>query len=87
MGDSNVMGAIIDAIINPLLLLLFSVGAFLFVWGLVEFLWKVDTEDGQKTGKQHMLYGLLGMFIMATVFGIISIITSTLGVSFPPSLR
>lgn len=81
------MNAIIDTIINPIMLLLFSAGAFLFIWGLVEFLWKVDTEKGQETGRQHMLWGLVGMFIMATVFGIISLITSTLGVEFPPRIR
>jgi hypothetical protein len=32
-----------------------------------------------KQGLQHMLYGLLGMFIMVSVWGIIGLITNTIG--------
>ncbi len=69
-------------IINPLLLLLFSVGLLVFVWGIVEFLWGLsqDTEHKEQ-GKQHMLWGLVGMFVMASAFAIIKLIANTVGVN------
>lgn len=83
MEGRAVMGAIVDAIINPIILLIFSAGVFFFMWGLVRFLMNLDNPEGRKTGQNHMLWGIVGVFIMATVFGIISIITNTLGVDIP----
>ena len=77
------MGAIVDAIINPIILLIFSAGVFLFMWGLVRFLFNLNNPEDRKTGVDHMLWGILGVFIMATVFGILSIITNTLGIDMP----
>ena len=81
------MSAIVATIIDPIILLLFSAGVFLFMWGMVEFLFKSDSEKGRETGQQHMLWGIIGVFIMATVFGIIQIILSTLGLPDPTNLR
>jgi len=67
-------------------LLIFSVGIFFFTWGLVVFLLNLDNPEGRKTGMSHMLWGIIGVFIMATVFGIISIITETFGLGDPTNL-
>jgi len=80
------MGAIVGSIIDPIVLLIFSAGVFLFTWGLVVFLLNLDNPEARKTGVQHMLWGILGVFIMATVFGIISIITETFGLGDPTNL-
>ena len=86
MDGKEVMAAIVKNIIDPLVLLIFSVGIFLFTWGLVVFLTKVDDPEGRKTGVQHMLWGIIGIFIMATVFGIINIVTETFGLGDPTNL-
>ena len=66
-------------IINPILLLLFSVALLYFLWGITVFIWKADSEDGRSTGIQHMLWGVIGMFIMIAAWGIINIIGNTFG--------
>jgi len=73
-------GCLSGAIINPLLALIFAAGLLVFVWGVVEFMWGMSTEAGKKDeGKQHMLWGLVGMFVMVAAYAIIKIIASTLG--------
>ncbi len=79
----SVLDKIIALIINPLIMLVFSAGVFLFMWGLVVFLFKADDPAGRKQGQQHMLWGIVGVFVMATVYGIISIIAETFGLSLP----
>lgn len=66
-------------IINPVLLLFFSVGLLYFLWGITVFIWKADSEEGRSTGIQHMLWGVIGMFIMVAAWGIINIIGNTFG--------
>lgn len=74
----NIIGRFVDYIIDPLILIVFSAGFFLFLWGLVNFLWNID-EGGENTaGKQHMIWGIVGMVIMVSVYGIISMIDNTL---------
>jgi len=68
------------AIINPIIGIIFALAFLLFVWGVAVFLMKADDATGREQGKNHIIYGLIGMFIMVSVFGIINIITNTLGV-------
>ena len=86
MSGREVMAKIVGSIIDPLVLLIFSAGVFLFTWGLVVFLLNSENPEKRKVGVQHMLWGIVGVFIMATVFGILSIITDTLGLGDPTNL-
>jgi len=76
----EVMDKIVDSIINPLILVIFAAGVFMFTWGLVIFLLNMNSPDKRSEGVQHMIYGVLGIFIMASVFGILGIIKSTFGI-------
>jgi len=86
MDGKEVMAKLVGSIIDPLILLIFSAGIFMFTWGLVIFLTQLDNPEGRQTGVRHMIWGIAGVFIMATVFGIISIITETFGLGDPTNL-
>lgn len=66
-----------EQIINPLIFLLFALAFVYFLWGVFEFIQK--PEDHEK-GRNTMLYGVIGMFIMVSVFGIMRLIANTIGV-------
>jgi ABC-type phosphate transport system permease subunit len=68
-------------IVDPLLLVIFAAGFFLFIWGLFEFMVNSSRGADRETGKQHMIYGTIGMLIMVSVYGIISLIDSTFGLN------
>jgi len=55
----------------------------MFVFGLVEFLLSLSKGGETKTGRDHMLWGLLGMFIMVSVFGILRLLSDTFGFGVP----
>ncbi len=78
---SQIVERLNDLIIRPLVLLVFAAGFFLFMWGLVMFLWNSKEGEIADTGKQHMLWGVVGMFIMVSVAGIIATITGTFGIN------
>lgn len=78
------MGQLVQAlntvIINPLLVLLFAAGLAVFVYGVAEFFFKFNIrgdEHAKEDGKNHMLWGIVGMFVMASAFGIIAVIQNT----------
>ena len=72
-------------IIRPTMEMLFAAAILLFVWGLVQFLWSLDEGGEQATGKAHMFWGIIGIFIMVSIWGILSIVTATFGFSPNPN--
>lgn len=78
---STIIDKFVDYIIDPAILVIFAAGFFLFMWGLVQFIYKLD-EGAQSSGKQHMLWGIVGMLIMVSVYGIISLIDDTFDLDF-----
>lgn len=67
-------------IVNPFLALLFVLATLYFVYGLVRYLLAGQSDEDRTTGKSHMMWGLLGMFLMISVFGIMRLIVNTFGI-------
>ena len=65
-------------ILNPIIFTLFTVAFVVFIWGLVQFVAHLDNEEARDTGGKHMLWGIIGMAIMAGVVGIVAIIQNTI---------
>lgn len=71
-------------VLNPLIWLLFAVALVIFLWGVVEFLRERDSNSQKANdGKQHLLWGLVGMFIMVSAFAILNLIKNVLGSTIP----
>lgn len=79
-GGPNIVDALVKAFINPALALVFGAGLVVFIFGVVEYLWSLNVRGtASEEGKQHMFWGLVGMFIMVAAWGILRIIDGTLG--------
>lgn len=80
MAD-RLINRFVDVIIDPLLALLFAVALVYFMWGLIVFLANPDDETKRSEGRRHMLWGIVGMFVMIAASAIIEIILRTLQVT------
>jgi hypothetical protein len=69
-----------DLILTPATLAVVSLGFLYFMWGLYSFMRAAQSGGNVNDGKNHMLYGIIGMFIMISVYSIIAIIANTIGV-------
>ena len=74
------LGKINSNIVNPIVELMFIIAGVIFVYGVVEFLMNAEDEAKRDVGKRHILWGMVGLFIMLSVFGIMQILVGTLGV-------
>ena len=77
----SIIDGITSTIFQPIAYLLFSLGFLIFMWGLVEFIANPTNSATKEKGKQHMIFGVLGLLIMVSVWGIVDLITNTLGIS------
>lgn len=71
----------VDVIIDPFLALLFAIALLVFMWGLVVFLAYPEDETKRTEGRRHMLWGIIGMFIMIAASAIIKLLAGTLQVT------
>ncbi len=81
MNVDGLLKNIDNLILNPLIFLMFGVALVVFLWGVVQFIIAADSAEGRKLGRQRILYGIIGMFIMVSVYGILYIIIHTFGIS------
>lgn len=77
---SVLLGRVNKHVINPAIQLLFVLAFIQFIYGLYNFFTNKDDTSKMEDGKRHMLWGVIGMAIMVSVFGIMSFITNTIGV-------
>lgn len=67
-------------ILNPLIGLAFAVATIVFLFGIFQFIMSETADNARETAKKKILYGLLGMFIMSSAYGLIHIVLGTFGI-------
>jgi Na+/serine symporter len=68
-------------IVNPAIEFAFIIATVIFLWGVFQFIMNAADKDKRQEGKDHMIWGIVGFLIMFGVYGIISLIANTVGVS------
>ena len=81
MDITEFLNLINRIILNPLILLAFAVASIVFFWGVLQFIASETSDDNREKGKRKIFWGLFGMFIMISAYGLIRLITGTFGVT------
>ena len=71
-------------VLDDFALAVVAVAFLVFVWGIVEFIFNIgnyeNADKSREAGKKKMIWGVAGLFLIVSVWGIVSIISTTLGV-------
>ena len=73
------IGKVSTEILDPIIAILFALATLMFFYNVARYIWNPDNEEMREEGKTGMLYGIIGMFIMVAVFGILKFIISSTG--------
>ncbi|KKS83383.1 MAG: hypothetical protein UV60_C0042G0004 [Parcubacteria group bacterium GW2011_GWA2_43_11] len=65
--------------------ILLGLALVVFVWGLVVFIAKADNEQERDAGKQKMVWGIIGLFVLVSIWGIILLLQNIVGVEGTPN--
>ncbi len=73
---SFVEGTIVDGILAPIVVLLVGAAVVIFIYGIIL---KIFSEGGEKAeeGKQYMFWGIIGLFVMISMWGLVNILQGT----------
>ena len=80
----------ITAIINNAIIpLIFALAVVMFVWGVVQYVINSDEEAKKEKGRQFMLWGLIALTVMVSVWGLVRILGTTFGIetNFIPQVK
>ncbi|HUY62762.1 MAG TPA: hypothetical protein VMV50_03170 [Candidatus Paceibacterota bacterium] len=76
---SDVGSLIINIINNILVPVIFAVAFIVFLWGAFDtFILGATNDTAKEKGKSLMLWGLIGFFVMVSVWGLVNILTGTI---------
>jgi NADH:ubiquinone oxidoreductase subunit 2 (subunit N) len=79
IGSIQDLGSTIINIINQVLVpIVFALAFIVFIWGVfLYFIQGGHDEEKRETGRTLMLYGIIGFFLMVSVWGLVNILLGT----------
>lgn len=82
-GDALIQN-VFTFLFQPLLQLVIVCSFVYFLYGVVRFIWaaRKGEEEDMKTGKLHLLWGTIGLFILLSIGGILKLINAAVGGMF-----
>lgn len=74
---AGMIGYIIDFVLDPVVSLLIAAAVVVFLWGVVKYITSGDNEEERKKAKDLIIYGIIGLFVMVSVWGLVGLLTGT----------
>ena len=87
MSVASFLNKINQLFLNPLIILLFAVAILIFFVGIFQFINSETADDSREKGKKKIFYGLIGMFVMFSAYGLIHLVLSTFHIQPPTYLQ
>jgi uncharacterized membrane protein YidH (DUF202 family) len=66
-------------ILNIIVPLLIALAVVIFLWGVVKYITAGSAEDKRAEARNTMIWGIIGLFVMVAVWGLVNILVSTFG--------
>jgi hypothetical protein len=82
-GQSSQANAFLQSlveIINELIIIVFALATLSFCWGVFTYIRAAGEQTAITKGKQVMVWGLIGMTVMAGAWGIVELVQSFFGI-------
>ena len=77
---ANLIGAI-ARLVGALVPILITLALVVFFFGLVRYLWGAGGKGDHSKGKNLMIWGLVSLFVMVSVWGIVRLAQDALGIN------
>lgn len=68
-----------NLISNKILVILVAIGLVLFIWGVIRMMQNADSPETLQKSKNIILWGIIALFLMFSVIGVVSFLTRSTG--------
>lgn len=73
--------ASLKALMDMIVPILIGLAVIAFLFGVMKFVFNAGNEDARKAGKDLMIYGIIGIVVMVSVWGLVAFVQSTFGLN------
>ena len=70
--------------LSQAVIILISLAVVFFLYGILKYISRGDDEESQKKGKNIMIFGIIGLFVMISFWGIVNILINTFELDTTP---
>lgn len=83
---TNIPGFIeqINAVINTIIPFLVGLAVLIIIWGVFNYISGAGDEEKRAQAKQYIVWGVVGVFIMLSVWGLVNILVNSFGLKKTP---
>ena len=68
---------LVDIINVSIIPLIFAITLVAFLWGVFQYMFFPDSEEKKQKGKQVIVWGIIALAIMVSVWGLVNIVYNT----------
>ena len=68
------------SILNAVIPIIIALAVVYILWGIVQTYIKAD-EESRKAGHMKILYGIIGLFVMLSIWGLVNVLVQTTGLN------
>ncbi|PIR69564.1 MAG: hypothetical protein COU47_02305 [Candidatus Niyogibacteria bacterium CG10_big_fil_rev_8_21_14_0_10_46_36] len=73
----------ISDILNTVIPILMILATLIFLWGIITYITAAGDEEKLKSARTYIIWGLIGLFVMVAVWGLVQVLLNTFGVGTP----
>lgn len=77
-GFKGLVDFLILSFIKPAIMLIFAAAIVFFLWNMLMLVMKSDQPDEIKEFKSRVVWGIVGIFVMSSMYGLVWFITNSL---------
>jgi len=77
----------INDLLSQVIPILMIIATIAFIWGIIKYIMAGGDEEGVQTAKGYMLWSIIALAVMVSVWGIVGVLVDTFGVgggTIPP---
>lgn len=75
----SVLGTV-QGLLDALIPFLITLAVLYFFWGVAQYILKSDDEEGRRNARNIMIYGIIALFVIVGVWGLVGVIADTFGI-------
>lgn len=78
----------VQGLLNSVIPIIITIAVIYFLWGVGKYITSSGDADKQEEARGMMIYGIIGLFVMVSVWGLVNILVTTVGLSntAPPTI-
>lgn len=77
MDFAELVKKMIENVLTPLVAVILAGAVVYFLVGVVKYINKAGKEEDRETGKKMIFYGIIAIFVMISIWGLVHILAAT----------